>query len=298
MILKRGTLLGNIGEPEETCLNTNKIASVTVSECTPNQIGDIGAEHDKKLDEMLSEYKMAVKSKCKEIPIEHYIDLKDDIPVSQQPRRVQYGLEQPIKEHIESLLKSGRIEQSTSRYGSPIIPIIKKNGEIRIAIDYRSLNKKTIPRRFPIPHQDELIQKVKGSSIFSVLDLKHGYYNIPVAKSDKKKTAFIVPWGKYEWAYLPLGLVGAPFTFGEAMAYVFKDFDFVAVYFDDILIFSKSIDEHFSHLQKVLERLAEYGFEINDLKSQLFFEEVLFLGYRVSGTGIQVDVKKIRRCKF
>ena len=127
-----------------------------------------------------------------------------------------------------------------------------------------------------------------------MLDLKQAYFHIPIKESDRDKTAFMVPWGKVQWRRLALGLVGAPFTFGEAMAFLFKDFDFVVRYFDDILIFSDSVVEHFRHFQMVLDRLAEYGFLINDDKCQLFQEEVLFLGYRVSGKGIRIDAKKIQ----
>ena len=181
-------------------------------------------------------------------------------------------------------------EKSSSAYGSPIIPIMKKHGEVRIAIDYRRLNKKTIPRRFPIPHPQDLIENVRGASVFSVVDLKQAYFHVAVKPSDRPKTAFLVPWGKYQWKRLPLGLLGAPFTFGEAMAYLFRDLEFVVCYFDDILIFSKNITDHLKHLKMTLDRLAEYGFIINDDKWQLFQEEVLFLGYRVSGKGMCLRV--------
>ena len=290
--IKRGTYLGDMCEVEESPIVGNEIAGIKLEDVS-KQIGNIGDENIAVLNRIMSDYKTAVKTKKKVIPIEHTIDLKDEIPVSQQPRRIPQGLQEPIKEHLEKLLKNGHVVPSNSSYGSPIIPIIKRNGDVRIAIDYRALNKKTIPRRYPIPHQDDLIQKVKGSSIFTVLDLKQGYYNIPVRKSDQEKTAFIVPWGKFEWPYMPLGLVGAPFTFGEVMAFIFKDFDFVVCFYDDMLIFSKNISEHFVHFRKVLDRLAEYGFEVNDIKSQLFMEEFLFLGFKVSAKGIQIDVKKM-----
>ena len=205
---------------------------------------------------MLNTYNEDVKENNKTIPFELSIDLLDPIPVSQQPMQFPHGLIEPIKAQLETLLKNDFIEAS-SCYGSPIIPVVKKNGDIRIAIDYRAINKKTIPLRFPIPHPDELIEKVKGSAVFSVLDLKQGYFHIPVKKEDRIKTAFIVPWGKYQWKRLPLGLLGAPFTFGEAMPYLFKEMEFVVCYFDDILIFSKDVNEHFEHLQMALHRLAE-----------------------------------------
>ena len=112
-----------------------------------------------------------------------------------------------FKKELLNLLDSKYIEPSQSIYGSPIIPVVKKDGTIRIAIDYRTLNKKTIPRRYPIPHQADLIEKVNGAEVFSVFDLKQGYFNIPIKVSDQHKTAFIVPWGKFQWKRLPLGLL-------------------------------------------------------------------------------------------
>ena len=113
------------------------------------------------------------------------------------------------------------IENSDSQYASPIVPIVKKNGSVKIAIDYRLLNKKTVPRPYHIPHPDDLFNKVKGSKVFSVLDLQNGYFHIPVKESDRHKTAFILPFGKFQWKRLALGLIGAPYTFCGAMYEIF-----------------------------------------------------------------------------
>ena len=242
---------------------------------------------------LFANYKAAAQLNNKQIPFEHAIDLTDDIPVSQQPRRLPFSLKEPVKQQLNILERDGIITSSDTKYRAPIIPVIKKNGGIRIAIDYRSLNKKTLPKRFPIPHPDDLIEKVKKSSIFSVIDLKQGYYHIPTKEDDRHKTAFVVPWAKYECNRLPQGLVGAPFTFGETMNYLLKDFDFVVCFYDDLLIHSKTKEEHFRHVQLILERLSEYGLEVNEDKTQFFKSEVLFLGHIVSGTGIKIDAKKI-----
>ena len=112
-----------------------------------------------------------------------------------------------------------------------------------------------MPRPYPIPNPEDLFNKVRGANHFSVIDLKNGYFHIPIKESDRGKTAFILPWGK--WKRLALGLVGAPFTFSAAMYKIFSDMDFVVVYFDDMLIFSETEEEHLAHLQAVFDRLLE-----------------------------------------
>ena len=170
---------------------------------------DIGKENADKVRKTINDYKVAVEKSGKIIPFEHTIELTDDVPVSEQPRRLAHGLREPIAQALDMLQKNDFIEESSSAYSSPIIPVVKKNGEVRIAIDYRRLNKKTIPRRFPIPHPQDLIEKVRGSYVFSVLDLKQAYLHVPLKKSDRTKTAFVILWGKYRWKKVTARLIGS-----------------------------------------------------------------------------------------
>ena len=153
------------------------------------------------------------------LEVEHKIDLSDDSPVVLPARCLPYSLINPIKKEIDMLLKNGFITHSNSAYNSPIEPIVKKNGTIKIAVDHRSLNSKTVTTPFPIPHPEDLFNQVKGAKYFSVLDLQNAYFHIPIKKSDTHKTAFVLPWNKCEWKVLCCGLVGAPFTFTEAMTF-------------------------------------------------------------------------------
>ena len=228
-----------------------------------------------------------------DVNIEHDIKLTDNIPINQPPRRLPYSLQQPIKNEIEKLLSNDFIERSNSLYASPIVPIIKKNGKVKIAVDYRQLNKKTVPRTYPIPHPDDLFNKVKGAKYFSVLDLQNGYFHIPIKESDRHKTAFILPWDNFQWKRLALGLLGEPFTFSNAMHDIFADLPFVVVYFDDLMIYSTSIDEHLNHLEIIFERLLKYGLRINTDKSQLCLTEVTFLGFDVNSNGLKINATKI-----
>ena len=248
--------------------NEHQIKSNHASTCV-----NLNEELSEKLHDIVNKYQTAIERipLCipTTLPIEHRIDLSDDIPVNLPSRRLPYSLHAPVKEEINKLLSNDFIEHSDSQYASPIVPIVKKNGSVKIAIDYRLLNKKTVPRPYPIPHPDDLFNKVKGSKVFSVLDLQNGYFHIPVKQSDRHKTAFILPFGKFQWKRLALGLIGAPYTFCGAMFEIFSDMPYVVVYFDDILIFSNTVEEHLSHLKEVFDRLIKYGLHINKDKSQL-----------------------------
>ena len=134
---------------------------------------------------------------------------------------------------------------------------MKKNGDIRLCFDYRKLNEKTIPRKFPIPWPDEIFDKLNNKKVFSVLDVKNGYYHIAIRLEDGHKTAFSLPWYKLEFARMAQGLLGAPFTFIESIMFLLRDFiEFCNGFFGDVIIFSENIEEHFTHLEKVLKKLA------------------------------------------
>eukprot|EP00795_Rhopilema_esculentum_P007319 gene7319-13031_t len=144
-----------------------------------------------------------------------------------------------------------------------------------MCVDYRALNAKTVPFTFPIPRIDELLDKLHGGAVFSVLDLKNGYHHIPIKEEDRAKTAFVLPNAKYQWKRMPFGLVGAPYSFAATMTDIFKGTeDYVACYFDDILIFSNDIKSHFEHLTHVLNKLASAGMKINQRKCDFVKQEV------------------------
>ena len=191
-------------------------------------------------------------------------------------------------------MEKGFIRQSQSPYGAPVIPVLKKNGQIRLCIDYLRLNKKTIPRQYPIPRTDDLLEKMTGSQHFTVLDLKNGYVQISLKERDEVKTAFVVPWGKFEWTRMPQGLIGSPFTFGENIASIFRGMEsFVAAYFEDLAIHSATEEEHLQHIEIVLEKLASHGLCLNLAKCLWMERQVQFLGHTISGAAIRPLDSKI-----
>jgi hypothetical protein len=162
--------------------------------------------------------------------------------------------------------------------------------------DYRYLNKITIKNRYPLPRIDDLLDSISGMKYFTSLDLTSGYYQIRITEEDVLKTAFQTPFGLYQFKVLTFGLTNAPSTFQSVMNDMLRPYvgKFVVVYLDDILIFSKTAEEHRSHLRQVLQTLRENQFYANPKKCDFMKEEVSFLGHRLSANGLKVDPEKVR----
>ena len=193
------------------------------------------------------------------------------------------------------MLNKNQIRPSDSPYGAPILFAKKKDGHLRLCVDYRALNKNTIVDSYPLPRIDELLSRLQGARYFSRLDLRDGYFHVPVADQDVHKTAFSCRYGTYEYLVMPFGLMNAPSTFQRIMNQVFFDMldRNVIVYLDDILIFTKTEQEHRKVLAEVFRRLAHYSLYVKEKKCALFLRQVEFLGHIVTEEGISVQSGKI-----
>ena len=181
-----------------------------------------------------------------------------------------------MKEEIEKLLTARVIHSSRSSWSAPIIVVPKGDGGKHLVIDYRALNKVTRKFTWPMPKVEDIFSKLNRATYFTTLDLCAGYHHIPFNKPSILKTAFNSPFRKYEYIKVPFGLAQAPAYFQELMTGILKDFSFTIAYLDDIIIFSKTPQEHLSHIRKVLEKLRSAELSMKMSKCNFFSKEIQY----------------------
>jgi len=251
------------------------------------------------IQKLLSEFKGIFAEPCTLPPFRKYFHriplYPESKPPNIRPYRYPFSQKSEIEQQIEELLKSGFIRPSSSPFASPVLLVKKKDTSWRLCVDYRQLNKLTIPDKYPIPNIDELLDELHGATIFSKIDLKSGYYQIRVDLNDIPKTAFRTHSGHYEYVVMPFGLTNAPSTFQATMNDLFRPYlrKFILVFFDDILIYSPNIQQHHSHLKITLGLLEEQSFFANMKKCHFGRQQIDFLGHVISSQGVEVDLDKI-----
>ena len=225
---------------------------------------------------------------------EHCIDTADAQPVRIPPYRIPKAWEEQVKLEIRTLLDMGIIEPCRSPWASPIVAVGKKDGSLRLCVDYRRVNAVTKDDPYPMPRVDDLIENLGKSRYISTLDLAKGYYQVPVRDEDKDKTAFLSPHGKYRFLTMPFGLKGAPTTFQRLMDQVLDGLDeFAAGFIDDMVIFSMVWGEHLTHLRTVLGRLKHDGLTAKARKCQLAMQSCVFLGHVVGEGCVRPEQAKV-----
>lgn len=227
--------------------------------------------------------------------ISHEIPLTDEVPMRQRYRRIPPAEYDAVKTHIHQLLESQVIRESCSPYASPIVLVKKKDGSLRLCVDYRQLNRKTRKDAFPLPRIEESLDALSGACWFSTLDLASGYNQVPVEEKDKCKTAFCTPFGLFEFNRMPFGLCNAPSTFQRLMERMFgsQHFQTLLLYLDDVIVFSSSMEQHLERLERVLSRLHQEGLKVKLEKCCFFRTEVKYLGHVISNKGVSTDPEKV-----
>ncbi|GBG88708.1 hypothetical protein CBR_g48237 [Chara braunii] len=228
--------------------------------------------------------------------VEHSIQLVPDYRVHHQtPYRLSIPEATELKRQLEELLRLGFIKPSNSPWGAPVLFARKADRTLRLCIGYRGLNRYTVKNSYPMPRSDELFDCLAGNRFFTKIDLRSGYHQIRVAAADQPKTAFRSRFGHYEFTVMPFGLTNAPTTFQRAMNDIFRDIleQYVLVYLDDILVYSRTLEEHLRHLRDVLDRLRRHGFYAKLSKCRFAQHKVNFLGHYVSDQGLHMDDAKI-----
>ncbi|KAH0706063.1 hypothetical protein KY285_010594 [Solanum tuberosum] len=232
--------------------------------------------------------------------IEFGIDvIPDTQPISIPPYRMAQVELRELKEQLKDLLEKGFIRPSMSPWGAPVLFVRKKDGLLRMCIDYRLLNKVTIKNKYPLPRIDDLFDQLQGAKCFSKIDLRSGYHQVRVRDKDIPKIAFRTRYGHFEFVVMSFGLTNAPAVFMDLMNRVFKPFldVFVIVFIDDILVYSRVEEDHANHLRQVLQILRDCKLYAKFSKCEFWLKSVAFLGHVVSDEGIRFDNQKIEAVK-
>ena len=229
----------------------------------------------------------------------HNIDTGNSPPIRQFPRRLPYHHRAEVDKQVNDMLSQGVIQPSTSPWSSPIVLVKKKDGSYRFCIDYRKLNSITKIDAHPLPRVDDLLEALNGNTIFSTLDLRSGYWQVGMHPGDCEKTAFSTPGGLHESLRPPYGLSNAPATFSRDIGIVLSGLTYAEClcYFDDVIIFSKTMSEHCMRLTSVLNRFRQHNLRVKASKCSFGADKVVYLGHTVSHEGIHTDPRKIQVIK-
>ena len=214
------------------------------------------------------------------------IDTGTADPVSQKPYPIAMKHYEWVKDEIEKLLAAKVICTSHSSWSAPIIVIPKGDRGKHLVVDYKALNKVTRKFTWPMPKVEDIFSKLNRATYFTTLDLCAGYHHIPLDKTSIPKTVFKSPFGKFEYVKVLFRLAQAPAYFQELMTGILKDFPFTIAYLDDIIIFSKTPQEHLSHICMVFKKLKSANLSMKKIKCSFFSKEIQYLGHICSATGI------------
>lgn len=224
------------------------------------------------------------------------IDTGDARPINRPPYKMSPAESDELKRQLTELLALGLIRPSSSPWGAPVLFVRKKDGSLRMCIDYRALNRISVKKSYGIPNIDESLERLHGASYFTTLDLKSGYHQMRLHPEDIPKSSFNTRLGKFEWLVAPFGLTCCPIYFQSLMNRVLDDCinKFALVYLDDVLIFSKTEEEHKVHVRHVLDLLRKNQLVCNLKKCSFAQRETTYLGFRISAAGILPDESKIK----
>ena len=279
---------------------------------------DVSESTKVKFEQMCQEQMEAFSKNNKDIGrtqvIEMEIDMGDSLPLAQSPYTLPLKHYDWVRQEIETLEKARVIERSLSPWASPVIVVPKKSAPDEpprrwLCVDYRKINalQQEVKRTdkatgclslYPLPKIDEMFSKLGGSSVFSTIDLHSGYYHVGLTRESRPKSAFVVPMGKWQFKRTPFGLSQAPAYFQLLIDKVLTGCsEFTMGYLDDIIIFSKSEEEHLQHLEKIFRRLQEFGLKMKKEKCAFFKKHIQYLGHLVSKEGFEPLPEKLDAIK-
>ena len=278
--------IANLPLDMKTCSELKEALSPSFSENNSRKIFDTLASFPDVFNEGLGHTSV----------LSHHINTGNSTPIRQYPRRLPFHYRGEVEKQVKDMLQQGVVQPSTSPWASPVVLVKKKDGSYRFCVDYRKLNLVTEQDAHPLPRVDDLLDSLNGNCLFSTLDLRSGYWQVSMSPEDKQKTTFITPHGLYEFLRMPYGLCTAPATFARALGIILSglSYDICLCYFDDVIIFSKTIDEHCQRLTTVLQRFRDHGLRVKVSKCSFGADNVIYLGHSISSNGVHTDPAKIK----
>ena len=257
---------------------------------------DLPDSHRHELTQLLAQFTSILRETPGRTTLtEHTIPLQDPKPIQQAPYRIPRAYQSEVMQELKEMLAHGIIEPSTSTWASPIVVVKKKDGSARICIDYRKLNAQTDLDAYPLPRIEDILGEIGQARYITTLDLAKGYWQVPVSEADRSKTAFISPLGLFQFCTMPFGLCGAPATFQRMMdQIIWGRHHYVRAYLDDLVIFSKTWEEHLEHLNAVFQLLQDAGLTIKLKKCQFVMQECSYLGHVIGHGVTRPEAQKIK----
>ncbi len=307
-IIYKGTKLGKLTDyrDERVFMFDNvceKNNDDVVNEILTLHAGCLSSEEYSSLKDVLIEYKAIFSRSSTDVGLvkgfKHQIVTNEHKPISLNPRRVPINVQPKVDDLVNDLENKGIIMKTISPWNSPIVVVPKKNGDIRLCIDYRHLNSITERPVYHIPDARELFDSLDGSEYFSALDLSMGYYQIEMDERDMGKTAFTTRSGQFCFKRMPFGLCGAPQSFQRVMSAILREHNWknCLIYLDDICIFGSTLKEHNTRLRSVLHCLAKAGVKLSPGKCMFMRKEVTYLGHVIDKNGVRTDPEKVSKIK-
>ena len=268
---------------------------------------DLPDEHKRQLFTLLKEYHNIFSLEDGErgetdLVVLH-IDTADTPPSRQRARRMPFAVRKEVAKQLKMMQKLDVIQPSCSPWASPVVLVRKKDGSHRFCVDYRELNSVTRLDSYPLPRIDDLLDQLDQAHYFTTLDLASGYWQIRVHRDSVPKTAFTTPHGLFEFRVMPFGLTNAPSVFQRLMQTVLAGLNpidgpsFVSVYIDDVLVYSRTMEEHLVHLRNVLERLQKAGLKLKPNKCHFVQKEVEYLGHLLTPHGLSTNSRLVTAVK-
>ncbi len=307
VVLKKGCLLGHV----ETVMHDERIFTVEENDKNPSKtplkfnIGenDYSVEEEKEFRKLLMQNNSVFSAYKGEVghlkDVKHQIETKCNKPIIMRHQRIPLAMQDKVEAMISDMLKQKLIVESKSEWNSPLVVVPKKNGDLRLCVDFRKLNSITIRPQYPMPNTQEMFDTLQGNRFFSTLDLSSGYYHVSMDETDAAKTGFSSRSGHYHFVRMPFGLSGAPATFQRSMNVLLRGLTWnkCLVYMDDVLVFGRTLEEHNKRLVDVFERFKEAEVKLSVAKCQFLQKEVKYLGHVLSYEGIKTDPDKIKCIK-